>query len=148
MKAKFLPVVLLIFFSLTARSQDYKTGIGVRISPFFNCVTVKHFFAEKTAVEGLLNIVPAHVVVVAMAEFSNDFADQQGLKWYYGLGGSIRFPRQGNIVVAADGILGLEYTFPGAPINLSLDWKPAVEFINGNEFYPSGFGFAVRFVFK
>lgn len=150
---KFDFIVLLFFlissfFSLNANAQDYKTGLGVRISPFFNCLTVKHFFGEKPAVEGLLNIVPSQAVVVVMAEFSNNFADQPGLKWYYGLGGSIRFPHQGNIVVAADGIIGLEYTFSGAPINLSLDWKPAVEFINGDAFYPAGFGFAVRFVFK
>ena len=38
--------------------------------------------------------------------------------------------------------------FSGAPINLSLDWKPAVEIVNGNRSYPAGFGLSVRFVFK
>lgn len=140
--------VILFLSSLNAYSQDYKTGIGIRLSPSFHCITVKHFFGGKVAVEGLLNIVQTQVTIVGLAEFSNELGGQEGLKWYYGIGAALRLPQHSVFVVSIDGIIGLEYTFPEVPINLSLDWKPAVEIINGNNFYPAGFGLAVRFVFK
>jgi len=46
-----------------------------------------------------------------------------------------------------DGILGLEYTFSEAPINLSLDWKPEIELTPYNGFIPGEGGFSVRYVF-
>jgi len=148
-KIQFITIgIAVFFFSITTFSQDYKTGLGIRLSPNFNCIDVKHFFGEKIAIEGMLNVVPSQAVVVVLAEFSNAFPSQPGLSWYWGLGGAVRFPDEGSFVISADGILGLEYTFSGAPINLSLDWKPAVEIINGNRSYPAGFGLAVRFVFK
>ncbi len=140
--------LLFFFFSSKVCSQDYKTGLGVRLSPQFNCIDIKHFFSEKIAVEGMLNVVQGQATVVVLAEFSKNFSQQAGLNWYWGLGGAVRLPGEANIVVSADGILGLGYTFAGAPVNLSLDWKPAVEIINGSRSYPSGFGLAVRYVFK
>lgn len=148
MKPKILISAIILFFSVKTFSQDYKTGLGVRLSYHFNCIDVKHFFGEKIAVEGMLNVVQTQATGVVLAEFSNSFAKQPGLNWFWGLGGAVRFPSEGSFVVSADGILGLEYTFSGAPINLSLDWKPAIEIINGSQSYPSGFGLGVRYTFK
>jgi hypothetical protein len=40
-------------------------------------------------------------------------------KIYYGYRGG---------AVGIDGVLGLDYKFNGAPINMSLDWQPSFEF--------------------
>lgn len=138
----------MILISSYIFSQEYKTGLGFRLSPSFHCFDVKHFFSEKLAFEGMLNIVSTQSTFVGLVEFEKAFPKQEHLNWYFGIGGAIRFPNHGDIVISADGILGLEYTFTGAPINLSIDWKPAVEIINGNAGYPSGFGLSVRYTFK
>ncbi len=143
--------ILALFFLgvfFTGAAQDYKTGLGVRLSPQFHCIDVKHFFSNKIALEGMLNITRNTATIVMLGEFNNKFNGQPGLAWYWGLGGAVRIPNEGSFVISADGILGLEYTFSAAPINLSLDWKPAVEIINGSNAYPSGFGLSVRFLFR
>ena len=148
MKTKLFISIIILLSSIKLFSQNYKTGLGVRLSPYFYCIDVKHFFKEKFAMEGMLNIAQTQVVGVFLAELSNSFKSESGLNWYYGLGGSVRFPKEGSIVAAADGIIGLEYTFTGAPINLSADWKPAIEIVNGSAFYPTGFGLSIRYAFK
>lgn len=35
----------------------------------------------------------------------------------------------GGLILGLDGIIGVDYTFPRSPFNLSLDWKPAVDVI-------------------
>ncbi|MOA64483.1 hypothetical protein D3C78_1905470 [compost metagenome] len=46
-----------------------------------------------------------------------------------------------------DGILGLEYTFSGAPINIGIDWKPELNFTGYEGFYPDNFALSIRFTF-
>ena len=50
--------------------------------------------------------------------------------------------------IGAMGVVGLDYTFAKAPVNLSVDWKP--EFILSREvgFEPAAVGLSVRFVMK
>ncbi len=146
---KFISLLLFFLFAFTqSYSQDYKTGIGVRLQPYFGCLTVKHFFNTKFALEGLLNVKKDQAVVEIIPELSNSFAKPPGLNWYFGIGGNIKFPQNQNVIIGVVGMLGLEYTFPNAPINLSLDWKPSLELIGGNSSYPAGFGLSVRYVFK
>ncbi len=137
-----------ILASISLRAQDYKTGLGVRLSPHFNCIDARHFLSQKLAIEGMLNLTKTQATLVVLAEFNRPFPNEDGLSWYWGLGGAMRMWQEGGIVGSADAILALEYTFKSAPVNLSLDWKPAVEVINGDQFYPAGFGFSVRFVFR
>ncbi|HEY8687835.1 MAG TPA: hypothetical protein VIM07_01270, partial [Chitinophagaceae bacterium] len=50
--------------------------------------------------------------------------------------------------IGVDGVLGLDYKIPSAPLNLSLDWQPSIEFGNGfnNGFSGNWGGIAIRYV--
>ncbi|HHX31837.1 MAG TPA: hypothetical protein GX712_04540, partial [Bacteroidales bacterium] len=44
---------------------------------------------------------------------------------------------------------GLEYIFPSAPFNVSLDWKPSFNFTNGyNDYWFSGIALSLRYTFR
>ena len=46
-----------------------------------------------------------------------------------------------------DGVLGLDYKFNGAPINMSLDWQPSFEFGTNRGFYGNWGGLGIRYTF-
>ena len=49
--------------------------------------------------------------------------------------------------IGVDGVLGLDYKFNGAPINISLDWQPSFEFGDNRGFVGSWGGLGIRFTF-
>jgi len=46
-------------------------------------------------------------------------------------------------IAGFDGIIGLDYTFQTIPLNLSLDWKPAVHFSTPSDL--ASFAVSVRY---
>jgi hypothetical protein len=131
-------------------SQDYKTAVGVKFYP--GAISIKHFVDDKAAVEGLGYFFNYGFRITGLYEIHGDIGNAPGLKWYIGPGVHLGFYDQkygGSTSVGVDGVLGLDYKFKGAPINVSLDWQPSFEF--GNK-YNNGFngnwgGLGIRYVF-
>jgi len=150
-------MILVGFFSVV-NAQDYRTGIGLR-GGFANGLTVKHFTHEKAALEFLLASRWRGVEITVLYEIHNQAFNTERLKWYYGIGGHIGFwngdytsrywgdPGTSYTVVGIDGILGLEYSFAEAPINIGLDWKPAFNFIGYSGFWADGGALSIRYIF-
>jgi hypothetical protein len=157
---KKLIVTGLIAFCLVSISlaQDYKTGIGVR-GGFEDGLTIKHFTREKSAFEFLLASRWSGYEITGLYEVHNQAFDVERLKWFVGFGGHVGFwngnytyrywGEQGTnyTVVGLDGILGLEYSFKDVPFNLSLDWKPAFNFIGYTGLWGDGGALSLRYIF-
>lgn len=159
MKALFFSLALCFAFALNTQAQDYKTAIGLRLGAPVS-VSLKHFLNEKGAVEafaGFRNYSGyGWFNAGAMYQHHSAIKEVEGLKWYWGVGGAAYF---WNYDFAGDyasttfgilGALGLDYKFATAPVNLSVDWVPAIFIGNG---YTSGFGagygaLSARYVFK
>jgi len=153
-------VIFLIVFSLGSISyaQDYNTGIGLR-GGFSSGLTVKHFIGSKSALEGILSTRWRGFQITGLYEIHNHFFDVERMKWYFGFGGHVGFwngdythnywgePGTTYTVVGIDGILGLEYSFSEVPINLSLDWKPAFNFIGYSSWWADGGALSIRYIF-
>lgn len=137
-------------------SQNYKTAIGVRVG-LYNGLTVKHFLGSSTAVEGILSTRWDGFNVTGLFEIINN-TEINRLDWYYGVGGHIGFWNGRNVpwakenksytVIGIDGIIGADYTFESVPLNLSLDWKPALNIIGYSGFWSDGFALSVRYAIK
>lgn len=72
-----------------------------------------------------------------------------GLRWYLGAGAeAILFPQTSEfpLGLAIDGVLGLEYVLPDAPLVFSIDYKPAF-FLIGNPGLQNGGGLSCRYIF-
>lgn len=152
---------------------DYKTGIGLRLG-YEAGLTVKHFVG-KNAIEGILSRGWGYggFRLTGLYEFQNPIASTPGLDWYVGFGAHIGayngnyygysaynggyYDKHGNwhpsgyrqtyMVLGIDGILGLEYTFPDAPLNISLDIKPYVDLIGYGSHFIDG-ALSVRYAIK
>jgi len=155
MKRFFLSITLATGMFILLNAQDYKTGIGFRFGTG-NGFTVKHFFNESGAVEGMLTTKWHGFDITGLYEKHDRAFDADRLRWFYGFGAHIGFyngdyvewgsPGSTYNVLGIDGIIGLEYSFTEAPINLGIDLKPALNIIGYTGFY-ADFALSVRYIF-
>lgn len=135
--------------SKSANSSSYTTALGVKVWDGGG-ISLKHFFNPKNAGELIGFFWRDGVRFTGLYEIHGDFAEAQGLKWYIGPGAHVGFygNKYGNgAFIGVDGVLGLDYKFSGAPINISLDWQPSIEFGAGRGFTGSWGGLGIRYTF-
>jgi hypothetical protein len=155
---KKIVMTLLIVFCLVSFSyaQDYNTGIGLR-GGWETGLTVKHFITTKSALEGILATRWRGFEITGLYEVHNQAFNVDRFKWFFGFGAHIGFwngdfarwgiPGRTYTVAGIDGILGLEYSFTEVPINLSLDWKPAFNFVGFSGWWADGGALSIRYIF-
>ena len=142
--------VLLSVFCFKVSAQDYKLAMGVRFSSasptLSNSITVKYFMNEKAALEGLLSF-GTRFGVGGLYEVHQLIGSVPSLNWFYGGGAYIGFENH-NTYLGPTGILGVDYKFQNAPLNLSIDWKPELDIIPAINFVPDAFAISARFTFR
>jgi hypothetical protein len=128
-------------------SSSYRTAVGVKFYP--GAISVKHFLNDN-AVEGLASFWRGGVRFTGLYELHFPLLQVEGLQWYVGPGAHLGFyddkRYDGSVFFGIDGVLGVDYKIPGAPLNVSLDWNPSFEFGDGADFQSWG-GLGVRFTF-
>ena len=152
------------FFSKESIAQlDTKHAIGVRFGSSSG-ITYRHTLSEDRAFEGILgfqsNSKYKRTRLVGLYQYHKPLAND--FSWYYGFGGSIgsfkyKSYRDGNgnqvdpnseISLSVDGVVGIEYHVPGAPLALSLDVKPYFDFIQESTIRViDPIGFSIRYKF-
>jgi hypothetical protein len=161
-KFTFVALLLISFLLLSKRSeaQDYKTAVGLKFGGFENGPSIKYFMNSNTALEGILGIRSHGLVITGLYELHQQAFDVPKLKFYYGFGahvgsvGSGVYKRYGNdnyynnshILLGADGVIGLEYKLPDAPIAFSLDLNPRLEVATG-PFFDLAPGLGIKYTF-
>jgi len=157
MRRIYLLFAVLTFFTATNlkaqemnTSSSYTTAIGLKFGP--GALTVKHFIDDEVALEGIGYFAEHGFRITGLYEFHHDISGAPGLKWYVGPGAHVGiYSYAGNSfsTFGIDGVLGLDYKFEGAPINLSVDWQPYFEFGSNyyNGFYGDQGGLAIRYTF-
>lgn len=149
-KQLFLTLAFALGLCYVSNAQNYHSAIGLRLG-YPTSISYKHFISEPAAIEGFLgfrsyaNYGWLNVGATYQHHFPISGAD--GLSWYAGGGASVFFWNDKNDFFSGNddfsttslgilGVLGLDYKFANAPVNLSVDWMP-IFFING---YGNGFG--------
>jgi hypothetical protein len=165
-KMKTIGMIAFAFFLLSvtaAKAQNetssYNTALGVKVWGNGGGISVKHFIGDNHALEGIGYFWSGGIRVTGLYEFHFDIAGAPGLKWYVGPGAHVGFyndkyydPNYSNgngsgAYIGIDGVLGLDYKFTGAPINLSIDWQPSFEFGSNRGFVNSWGGLGIRYTF-
>jgi hypothetical protein len=157
-KYLFLLLLPVMFLATSQRAEaQYDNAIGLRLGPSWG-ITFKHKLSDAAGLEFLLNSHWGGYQVTAMYEHHIPVITD-GMNVYFGGGAHVgfysynsRYDRYwnnygGGMYVGLDGILGLEYTFSEVPINLSLDWKPAFNFLGNTGFWGDGGALSVRYAF-
>jgi hypothetical protein len=155
MKKIFL-LALAVLFTVTflqaqnrgTNSSSYTNALGVKVWDGAG-ISFKHFFNSNNAGE-LIGYFWSQVFV--SPGFLKFTAPSQGrrVEMVYWPGVHIGFYNTkygGASFAGIDGVLGLDYKFKGAPINMSLDWQPSFEFGDNRGFVGSWGGLGIRYTF-
>lgn len=156
------------FGSQAQAQQNYGTALGLRFGPRYG-LTAKHFFKAPWAVEGILSTRGWNngrngrglggFNLAVLAEWHGALPNAKGFAWYAGLGGHIgswygrgvwgsNYDDRYYTVIGVDAIFGLEYTFPSAPFNISIDWKPEFDLNGYSRFWGDGIALSFRIKLK
>lgn len=153
MKKGILLVLIGSVFFVSARAQSmghsYRTALGVKVWDGGG-ISIKHFTNNTAALEGIGYFWNNGFRITGLYELHYPIAGAPGLKWYIGPGAHVGFynAKYGDgTFVGIDGVLGLDYKFNRAPINMSLDWQPSFEFGDGRGFAGSWGGLGIRYTF-
>ncbi len=144
--------------SRSTNSTSYKTALGVKVWDGAG-ISLKHFFNGNNAGELIGYFWRNGFRLTGLYEIHGPISGAPGLKWYIGPGAHIGAynhhhhhhdddrDHDSHASIGIDGVLGLDYKFKGAPINLSLDWQPSFEFTDGHGFNGSWGGLGIRYTF-
>ena len=134
---------------------------GLRATPDGAGISGRFFFIPSVAVElmlngsgGTYNDNGPSTTLVGLLEY-NFLFDDPSWRIFIGAGAHMGSYKKYNDVhvpttsiYGIDGIIGAEYIFYAVPIGISIDVKPAVNFISGVTTFPNNtFGLGVRYYF-
>ncbi len=149
-------VLVALFSSLHA--QDYKSAIGLRLG-YPLSATYKFFLNEEDAIELYAGYrgysgVYSYWNIGGQYEVHKPFPDVEHLHWFFGGGASVLFfsydfnGSDGTTGLGVNGVIGLDYKFESAPINLSVDFMPTIRFGGFDDGFTAWGAFSARYVLK
>ena len=146
-----LLVALVTFFMVSGSSAQsgYRTALGVKVWDGAG-ISFKHFLNGNNALELIGYFWSRGMRITGLYEIHGPISGAKGLQWYIGPGAHVGFYNSkwgDGTYIGIDGVLGLDYKFNGAPINVSLDWQPSFEFGDGHGFVGSWGGLVIRYTF-
>jgi hypothetical protein len=156
-KVFLLSVTLCLFLLSNAQSKStHSSSYGQPWSKILGWCRylIQTFFSGKQCWRIHWLFLESRFRLTGLYEIHGNFADAQGLKWYIGPGAHVGFydyyDHHNNHIdgtfFGIDGVLGLDYKFKGAPINVSIDWQPSFEFGDYVGFDHYG-GIGIRYTF-
>lgn len=153
MKKIIFLIMLFVCTTLFCQAQEapYKASLGLLVWNGYGA-SFKTFIKDRTALELRGYVDKNGTRVTGLLQFHGEVAGIDGMLWYAGPGAHVAFYKLGDIkqsttFAGIDGVIGIDYTFNNAPINLFLDWQPTYEFGNSRGAYISWGGVGIRFTF-
>ena len=147
-------MLFLVYSASAQENQTYEHAIGIKFPAGF-AISYKQFVTDYNNIEGEALFGSNSFRAVGLYEFNFDIQGISGLRWYVGPGAHIGFWNHNNdqqkktssAGFGIDGVLGLDYKVADYPINVSLDWQPAVDIIGSSGFTPAYGGIGIRYTF-
>ena len=155
MKTTILTFFITILFITAVQAQaPYDRALGLKF-PGGLSLTYKKFITDTRNLEAQLTAWHKGFRLAGLYEFNfYTFDKVPELSWFVGPGAHIGFWKSGyekdydsQADIGIDGIIGLDYKFKNAPVNVSVDWEPAVTLVGSAGFTPVFGGIAVRYTF-
>ena len=156
-KLLFTTCLLIAAFAAGAQSsKPMLQSIGVKVYP--GAITYKQYKSESVAKELLAYFNEDGFRLTGLYEKHMPIPNAEGLQWYVGGGGHFGLwnsswrlrnpPSTAVFAIGVDGVLGLDYKIPNAPLAVSFDWQPSFNLV-GHTYVEGGWGgLAVRYTFK
>lgn len=147
-----------LLFTITATiahaQAPYNRAIGLKFPGGFS-LTYKKFISDTRNLEAQFTSWHKGFRAAGLYEFNfYTFNKVPELSWFIGPGAHVGFWKSefkntynSHVDLGIDGIIGLDYKIKNAPINVSIDWQPAVTLIGSAGFTPVFGGVAIRYTF-
>jgi hypothetical protein len=103
--------------------------------------------SSSTAAEFSIGGYDGGLVLSGLFEIQKPLPEPTGLYWYLGVGPTVGSVNE-SLLLAVNGVLGIDYTFQDLPINIALDTGPVVQLIGNRNLFSWGGGLAVRYTLK
>jgi len=136
-----------------ASPGSYTIALGVRAYPW---AISARFNETHDAFEGFLALTPNWNRLTLLYELNKNL-NVTGLRAYAGVGGHFIEWKQdwkikhtfygSDATIGIDGIIGIDYKFSGAPVDISVDWQPAVNLYGYKDSYILNGGINLRLAF-
>jgi len=127
----------------------YKTSLGMKYFP--GSISLKHHAPVGYTIE-VIGYFWKGNRLTGLYQKSQPIKGMEGLYWFFGGGAHISMYEAryygGKSLLGADGIIGLDYKVPKAPINLSFDWQPSADLGGGAGFVANWAGISLRYVLQ
>jgi hypothetical protein len=144
-KIVFIASLLISAFSF---SQSYETAIGLKGGyPSLGGLNLKKMLSSSTAAEFSIGGYDGGLVLSGLFEIQKPLPEPTGLYWYLGVGPTVGSVNE-SLLLAVNGVLGIDYTFQDLPINIALETGPVVQLIGNRNLFSWGGGLAVRYTLK
>ncbi len=163
-----LIAMMMFAFAPQSNAQNYRNALGFRVGSPFG-ITYKHLFNEHSGLEMIfgargrsgevIGLYEYHIYPAKKApEFDLYFGGGAHVGFY---GGRVKGKKEygpfysGNpywardeayLGVGLDAIVGCSYTFKNAPVNLGIDYKPAISVLRYVGFLRGDLAISVRFI--
>ena len=156
MKKAIMLLMVLGGIALKGKTQD--NLIGIR-GGWYSGISFQHYLSDGKAIEGLFQFARGGMNITGLYELHEPINGADGFGFYYGAGAHVgiyqkdrynlfgdRYTGSGS-VIGADGIVGVEYIFDQIPLQLSLDYKPALNIGGGGLwlFHDAALGIRIYF---
>lgn len=152
-KILFLLICTVIFCFVQA--QNYSDAVGVRLgnggeTAIGNAISFKHFFNNKASAKVLFDY-SDNLTLGLLLEINKPIKNAANLNCFYGAGAYLGLNAEGTSttskLLGVQGSVGLDYKFANAPINIELDCKPELNFIDEINLELFNFGLSLRYAF-
>ena len=148
-KTLFITMLLVLGLNYANAQLKGNPQLGLRLGLPFGA-TARYFFDDANAVEGIAGAYAHTFTITGLYERHFDLSalTTDGFGWFVGGGahmGTRKIEDNVKFIAGVDGIGGIDYTFPSLPINLSIDWKPAIHFNTSSDL--ADFAISVRYTF-
>ena len=144
-----------MIWAFNAHAQQYQSAVGVR-GGLLNSITYKKTINDFSAIEGIASFKRKGLLLTGLYTIQNDMnLEGEPFQWYYGGGAHVGLLSNSSVVeesspdsgyLGIDGVIGIEYTFSGIPLNLCLDYKPSFNLIGTDRFWADHISLGVRYV--
>lgn len=158
MKKSVLVAAILMTFAVRSVAQGlYKDAIGLRLNGGAG-ISFRHYMDSQKSLEGILYTRWHGMNVCGLLQVNYPVFPEPGFRFYMGAGGHIgawdtyytpwwdEDKHHTRFIAGVDGQIGLEYKFQEIPLNLAIDWKPAINIFGHANFWADDVAVSVRYV--
>ncbi|MEO1448315.1 MAG: hypothetical protein AAFV07_02240 [Bacteroidota bacterium] len=154
----------LIAFGILFSTLAAQTSIGLRIGPYYG-LTIKHNYKSDRAVEGIFMTRRGGASFTGLYEAQTPIFGVERLNAFAGIGAHVNVFRYRNraywdwdreddvpirsddhLAIGVDMILGISYSITKLPLEISIDWKPALNLIGDHGLSVDQYALSMRFI--